>query len=724
MYIYKVNEGMVLPSPLRTFSLFCKMTQQQQAEEVFKVRGFEPRPFSIRNIIGDSINPIKRWVVAIGTSGGKTFTTAGKFEFLFKYGHLKSTDRVLIFAADKTILRDNFIEQFGFFFKDVPASFSWREVKNSKELKQAIEDGVNVIIMLPQTVTPRALQLLQSVKWSWFVLDEAHRWYFKNHITKILNLIKPTYQFLLTGTPFKFNLRKDKFIIDYTTVREMYEMGYLSDVTAQVLHSSVELNQLDYVSILGNVKAAKHFDEGEISEVLIEVLQQMVKKLKLPLKGYKSVHNVSKNALAVFGKLQKTIIFTHGTAEANVVHSYLNKLGVKSLISHSKIEGENANETFELFKNDSEVKILVAVNRGKEGFDFPELYNVIDMTYSQNFEVVMQIFGRVLRKNKDIPMKYFFKIAPKNTSGYFVEWMNAMFMLFDMEWYSKYNGKNGLDIRIPNALIKGNQKNKSAKGNGAGKSTKGKIKPRNVEFFNSLSFMKENGYFKLDDTLSTVASTTLRDVVSLFFNIDYSNLKKGYTKEFLISEAKKYNSISSLRKNNQSVWRAIRRFHIEDDAYAHMKRLWSVKSQDDFYNFIKDNNIKSRGDLWKNGGQWFKIVKKFNIDLDLLFPKKINDDWTVDNIKKAAQRYDNLSKFYKELPVAYLNAKKLGILEDISNHMELPTRNKPYNDNDIDMLVNKIKNAKSRNEARSLITRSAYDFLTQKKVIDNMFPKK
>jgi superfamily II DNA/RNA helicase len=593
------------------------MLQETQANEVFTIRGHEPRPFSIRNIIGDSINPIKPWVVAIGTSGGKTFTTAAKLEFLFKYGYLKNTDRVLIFAADKTILRGNFTEQFSFFFKDVPASFSWREVTNSKELKQSINDGVQVIIMLPQTVTHRALQLLKTVKWVWFVQDEAHRWYFKNHITKILNQIKPTYQFLLTGTPFKFNLRKDKFQIDYTPVRDMYEMGYLSDVTAQVLHSSVELNQIDYVSLLGNVKESKHLTNSEIEETLMIVLQQMIKKLKLPLKGYKSIHNVSKNALSVFGKLQKTIIFTHGTSEADVVGKYLNDLGIKTLISHSNIKGENPNDTFESFRSDIEVKILVAVNRGKEGFDFSELYNVIDMTYSQNFEVVMQIFGRVLRKNKEIPMKYFFKVAPKNTSGYFVDWMNAMFMLFDNEWYSKFNGKNGFDIRIPNALIQGKQKTKST--TKSNNTQKGQLKPRNIEFFNSLEFMKENGYFKLDDKLSTVASTTLRDVAHLHDISSYSGVKREWRS---YEDAKKY--ISSLN------FKSFKEYEI-----------WS-KSKD------RPFDIPASPYLYKNNG-FISLADYIGSGVEAVSKRKFMSyqeakQYMLDNNIKNAKEFRNLGK--------------------------------------------------------------------------------
>lgn len=647
--------------------------QKQQAEEVFTIRGFEPRPHSIRNIIGESLKPVKPWVLAIATSGGKTLTVAGKLEYQYKYGYLKSTDRVLIFASDKTILRENFIEQFKFFFTDVPASFSWREVTNSKELKEAIDDGVNVIIMLPQTIrgkqngkNSRSLQLLKSVKWSWFVLDEAHRWYFKNHITMILNEIKPTYQFLLTGTPFKFNLRKDKFIIDYTTVRKMYELGYLSNVTAQVLHSSVELNQIDYVSVLGNLKEAKHFTNNEVEETLMAVTQQMMKKLKLPLKGYKSVHNITKNTLSVFGKLQKTIIFTHGTQEADVVGIYFNKLGVKTLVSHSNIKGEDPNKTFEDFRTDDEVKILVAVNRGKEGFDFPELYNVVDMTYSQNFEVVMQIFGRVLRKSKNIDEKFFFKVAPKNTSGYFVSWMNAMFMLFEEEWFAKYNGKNGLDIRIPNSLINdGSGKGtKGNRGNG-GPAQKGKIKPRNLEFFNSLEFMKENGYFKLDDTLATVASTTLKDVC---IEHNLHNFRVVYTEQDLKNASNVYSTKMDLLKNKKGLYGFGNKHNILNKYFKHNVANWD--NINDCIDYAKKFNYKN--ELLKANRTVWTRLKNENL-LDDIFPNRApNPTHSKSHMKKihnlskikcskAILQYDKNNNFIQEWKSAVDASKEIGL---------------------------------------------------------------
>lgn len=496
--------------------------QRLAIEEIFTSRGFEPREHSIKNIVGRYVNPVLPHVTAVGTSGGKTFTTAARLEFNYKYGYTKQNEHSLILAADKSILRSNFIQQFNSFFETIPASFSYKAVTNKKELELAIEEGVQVIITLPQTVqNPKNLEILSQLNFKWFIEDESHKWYFKPTIQRIIRTLNPTYQSLLTGTPFKFNRQnkiEHKFLIEYTSVREMYELGFLSDFTAQVLHSDIELTKLDYSGMLSNLKADKKLNEDELIAAFDSVISQIIKKLKLPFKDLATAHNLTKNITSVFGKLQKSIIFTHGIAEANCLYEYLKRRGINVLITHSQT-GLSSDDVFDSFKDDDDVKVLIAVNQGKEGFDFPELYNVIDMTYSQNFEVVMQIIGRVLRKSSKIPSKYFFKVAPRNTASYFVDWMNALFMLFDEEWYSRFDGKNGFDIEIPNSLIgrgrsddePGTSSNSPRRNN----NRTGEIKPRNLDAFNSLDFMTKNKWFKLNDSLSTAAVSTLREVCDI-----------------------------------------------------------------------------------------------------------------------------------------------------------------------------------------------------------------
>lgn len=526
------------------------MNTEELVKKIFTDRGFEARDYQIRNIIGKYITPIKPHVTAIGTSGGKSWTNAARFEFLYKYDYLKPNEKVLILAADKSILRGNLGDSYAAFFKNIPASFTWRTVANKKELEKAIEDDIQVIITLPQSInTPSKLKLLSKFNFKWFVQDEAHKWYFQKTVQRIIKIIKPDYQSLLTGTPFKFNMKAKDFLIDYTSVREMYERGFLSNFTAQVLHSDVTLTKLDYVGLLGNLKSGKQLSSGELTKSFGEVITQIIKKLKLPFKGLSTTHNITNNIASVFGTLQKTIIFTHGIPEADCWGEYLNHNNVNFVITHSKT-GLDSTKVFDDFKHDDEIKVLVAVNQGKEGFDFPELYNVIDMTYSQNFEVGMQIIGRVLRKSENITNKYFFKVAPKNTSGYFVDWMNALFMLFDEEWYSQFNGKNGFDIQIPNALLGKNKSSKSLTKGSGGKSNKGNFKSKNLDFFNSLQFMEDNKWFKMNDKLSTVATTTLRKIcIEHFKNGDWN----GYKKDFLTSaEAIKF--VNTLKLKSLEEW--------------------------------------------------------------------------------------------------------------------------------------------------------------------------
>ena len=622
------------------------MTIKQEVEKVFRDRGFEPREHSVRNIIGEFHLPTKPHVTAIGTSGGKTFTTAGRLEFLYKYGYIKPNQSVLIMAADKTILRGNFVEQFTTFFKDVPASFTWRGIANRKELKQAVQDGVNVIITLPQTINDsKKLELLKTNNITWFIQDEAHKWYFKKTIQRIIKTLKPKYQSLLTGTPFKFNAKKDDFIFDYTSVAEMYGKGYLSDFTAQVLHSSVELTKIDYVSLLGNLKEAKRFTENEVQESFNDVVNDIIKKLKLPLKSLTTTHNVTNNISSVFGKLEKTIIFTHGTAEANYLYKYLQTQKVGSLVSHSNLKVDDAESTFQEFKDNDDIKILVAVNRGKEGFDFTQLYNVIDMTYSQNFEVVMQMIGRILRKSDKIKNKYFFKVAPKNTAGYFKDWMNAMFMLFDNEWYSKYNGKNGFDIRVPNQLLSSNKPSNSTTTNKS-KSTKGKLKPQNLEFFNSLSFMQDNKWFKLDDKVSTVASTTLKEI---FIKHKNYNSYSGFTREFLsYDEAKKYVQKLGIKSYTEYVkWCKLgeRPFNIPSNP----DKIYSEYNAYDFFNKTKAM-LHNKLDSYMSFDEAKQFIKKFNLKNQKEFNEWTKSDkrpWNFPSSPKKiySNEYVSLSDF-------------------------------------------------------------------------------
>jgi superfamily II DNA or RNA helicase len=585
-------------------------------ENIFNERGYnQKRPHQYRNIL-EYTSPDKPHVAAIATAGGKTIMTAAKFELYYSCGLIKKDERVLILPADKTILRGNFVKQFDSF---KPTKFTYCAVEDKMDLQDAIEEGIQVIIGLPQLIKDHT-KLLKNVKW--LVVDEAHKWYFADTIRNIIRDIKPKHQFLLTGTPFKFNLHRNNYIIDYTSVKTLYEQGFIGDVNMQVLHTSLPLSRMDWVSMTDNLRADKRITKNDLDKSFTEVIEELVKKLKLPLKKLSTTHNISRNAMSVFGKLQKTIIFTHGIPEANIISKYLETCGVSCIVSHSKIDGEIAEESFKEFKDNQDIKVLVSVNRGKEGFDFPELYNIIDMTYSQNFEVVMQMIGRLLRPSKDETFKVFYKVAPRNTSGYFTDWMDYLIQLFDDYWYSKFNGRNTLDIRVPNALLNrpktprtptyiqdGDKKIEISSGSSLNKGTKiqvvgennkkiplkdgkykvpqeptqdnpkpepieievkkgvitkttapvtrGRMIPKNLQsmgFDNSLSFMEKNDWFRLEDPLSTVATSSLRKIIHKF---EGGTIGNGDKKELLFLpfiEAKEFVKTIDEKWRNSKSW--------------------------------------------------------------------------------------------------------------------------------------------------------------------------
>ena len=202
-----------------------KTLEQVVLEEIFSERGMDSvRPHIVKNIIGERIKPVKPHISAIGTSGGKTWMTAARFELLYRMGYLGPNDKVLILAGDKDILRTNFVDSFGGFFENKKASFKWRAVKTQKQIEKAIEDGVQVFIMIPQSLDQKKLDMMSKENFVWFVQDEAHQWYSANKVqTMILPALKPKYQSLLTGTPFIFNDKADEYLIDYTTFDRDWE---------------------------------------------------------------------------------------------------------------------------------------------------------------------------------------------------------------------------------------------------------------------------------------------------------------------------------------------------------------------------------------------------------------------------------------------------------------------------------------------------------------------
>ena len=575
-------------------------------------------------------NPKKPLVLAAGTSSGKTPMAIMKLE-IFYSNPSNSNKRTLLIPASRTVLRDNVYDA----LIEFNPSFTYCVATNKKELNEAIKNKCNVIVALPQTLND-SVDVLP--KFHNFILDEAHQWYFKSTIQKILNRITPKYQLLLTGTPSRFIAKGDKFLFKFVPVMELYDLKQVTNVKMEVVTSSYDFKQSDYVSSYGNLKSTVRMSDKQSDNALMVVCKEMIKKLKNPIKGLHNVNRLSKNLFSVFGELDKTIIFCHSLKQADAFYNSLDSfkgLKGKVLVSHS--ENDKDSELFEQFRNDTDIKVLVAVDRGRLGYNMPELFNVVDFTLTQSLDMLLQMYGRLLRLSKTDKQKIYYKVATKNTAPYFVDLMTAMLCLTDMEWYSKYNGKNMGGILIPKVLnnTKRNQNSNTSKSKS--KTSKPSISLADLDIPLDLNLFRQSALHTNNDEFATIAWTTLDDVRREFFNIKYHN--KGnipYTKEQLINSAKDSKKITELGNKLNSKIGHLNKF----------KKL--CISSGNYYGY--------------NGEQLFEKITKH-------IPKQFL--WTEDTIINDFKYNPPKTQSEYARKTQGIKAKELGIFEELAGNLPL-----------------------------------------------------
>lgn len=583
--------------------------------EIIKSRGLTELPYQ-KDFLTNPIyqKPSKPVVFAAGTSAGKTFTMAMWFEIF--YLNSKNRDKIsLVIPASKTVLRDNTKNS----FDEFNPSFTYAICKDKKELQEAIDNKIQVIIGLPQTLI-RSIDILPNV--DRFVLDEAHQWYFKTTIQSLIKKVKPNYQLLLTGSPSRFVAQSDKFICKFVPVMELYELGHVHNAKIEVVSSSYDFKQSDWLSAYGNLKSTKTNSPIKAKQALEMVIDEMITKLRSTTsskitRNWNGINKVN----SFFNHLSKTIIYTHSTKQANTFFKILDKkMKGAVLLSHSENDGKS--ELFTQFQNDDNIKILIAVDRGRLGFNMPELFNIVDFTMTQSLDMLLQMYGRLLRKssnNKD-KQKIYFKVATKNTADYFVDLMTAMLCLTTNDeptyYYSSYNGKNMGGIRIPKALIstkrvKANNPKQAAKSFG----TKPYVSLVELGIPTDLNLFKQSALHSSDGLFDSIAWTTLDDVRREFFNI---NNKNQFSKKRSFLEAREF--VRKLKLTSAKDWVAycngeLKNLPIKPDDIP--TTVYSSYKDEGFTNlmdFLGLDNSKSRNRKFKSFNDVKKFFKKNNID--------------------------------------------------------------------------------------------------------------
>jgi superfamily II DNA or RNA helicase len=638
----------------------------QSYSKIIKKRSLEQINYQIK-FFGKKIweNCIKPLVLAAGTSAGKTLTSLISLEIF--YSNKENQNKItLICPASKTVLRDNFtiaLEEFN-------PSFSYYVATTKNELEEAIKDKYQVIIALPQTLNAN-YKMLPNIHN--FILDEAHQWYFKNTIQKIIKFCKPKKQLLLTGTPSKFISKGNDFEFFFVPVMDLYEENRVSNIKIEVVSSSYDFKQTDYLSSYGNLKLDKTNSPSKAKKALQVVCDEMILKLRSKL-GNKYLSNVrgANKIASMFNDLEKTIIFCHSVKQANAFYKELSSmkgLQYNVLVSHS--ENDSDSELFERFRTMNQFKVLIAVDRGRLGYNLPNLFNVVDFTMTQSLDMILQMMGRVLRLSDKKNEKIYYKVATKNTAGYFVDLMTAALCLFKMEWYSKFNGKNMGGIMIPKVLtskpkIKGKQiqSNQKKKPSQQLRSLEELGIPMDLNLFNQ-SILYSQG-----DKFSTIAWTTLADCRIQFFNCGHDSHHK-WDEKTIAEEALKYNRKVDFQKENASAYNAAVRLNILNDVCSHMQTMFTYWTEDEIK--VEAKKYKSRKEFSKKSPRAYAKALKLNI-IDKVCKHMISPyrNWTKEDIHNEAKKYKTRMEFQYGYKQAYRKAIEFGILDEVCSHMKRP----------------------------------------------------
>jgi superfamily II DNA or RNA helicase len=634
----------------------------------------------------------KPFVLAAGTSAGKTLTSLIQLEIFYSIPeNIKKI--TLIISSSKTILRDNFANA----LEEFNPSFSYYVVSNKKELEEAIKDGYQVIVVLPQTLNNN-YKLLPKV--TNFILDEAHQWYFKPTIQKIIKQCKPTRQLLLTGTPSRFNAKANDFEFYYVPVMDLYENDLVSNIKIEVVSSSYDLKYNDWNNDTGVLKSNKTDSPTKSKEAFKMVCDEMILKLRGRL-GNKYLANLrgANKISALFNDLKKTIIFCHSLKQANAFYKELSSMkGLNDMVLLSHSENDRDSEYFEMFRTDSQYKVLVAVDRGKLGYNLPDLFNVVDFSMTQSLDMILQMMGRILRLSDKNNEKIYFKVATKNTAGYFVDLMTAALCLFKIEWYSKFNGKNMGGILIPKV------KTTRPKPNGKSTPTNKKKQTQRIATLEELgipldlNLFNQSIMYSQGDKFSTVAWTTLDDVKREFFNINHKGI--GYwTKEKCTEEAKKYKTRVDFMQNSMVAYQKSRdEYNFLDEICKHMPPPLTKWNYDLALKTAK--KYKSRNELKLAEQTCWQWIKRNKLD-DIMFAHMKNNitTYNLEELKEEAIQFEYREDWKNFNPKGYSKVTKEGLLNEYCKHMY---KTKFHN-------IKFIENILKKNKITSLSQLKSYD---------------
>jgi predicted GIY-YIG superfamily endonuclease len=178
----------------------------------------------------------------------------------------------------------------------------------------------------------------------------------------------------------------------------------------------------------------------------------------------------------------------------------------------------------------------------------------------------------------------------------------------------------------------------------------------------------------------SAAHTAARKLGKEFFDGITSHMIDGrtqqevkWTDEILKDLTSKYDKLSSFTKENPQAYEALRRRGREkfDELTSHMDRLRPDFTEDELRNIALKYNNSS--EFTKNDASAQQSArsrgKEFYDDITKHFVKLQRDPYTFDEVMNIASKYDTVAEFQKKESSVYQVARNHGWIEEVIKHM-------------------------------------------------------
>jgi len=372
------------------------------------------------------------YVLAACPSSGKTIMSVDMCIRLIESGQAK---RILVLTHHTTVLRANF---YGECLNFIQPKFV------SEYVDGYVDKNACIHVALPYAENS------VSGDYDVLIVDEAHHNYLADRVQRIKDAIKPKLTVLLTGTPSCFIALGDIYKINVIGMNDI-GMSAFHNVGFKLIKSEYDFNINSYNRDLNLKESAVIGMEstmGTINNVIYGMSKFIAKREGVQFD--ESVNHWSQ-IVNFFNtdKFGKTLIACQTIDQAMQVADIFTKNGIACRASHS--ENDPDSELIYKFK-ENKINVLCVVGRCREGYNDPDMINMVDMTMTMNIDLIYQMYARVVRKNNNYEKeKLYIKVCPNvaNMPEFMMSTMSAALMLSNSKYLSTYNGRNFRQLEVP-----------------------------------------------------------------------------------------------------------------------------------------------------------------------------------------------------------------------------------------------------------------------------------